>query len=132
MFQDEYTPYPSYSKKVLLSYLSIDFFIELAIGFYLAIDYKVLNLNAGSIFYYLGILFFINIFGSLGILIKGFSIRNWYLVSRTRLITFLILFIVFVTAAPGIINDRKFYIATAFGAFYIIAIIYNLIAIWIN
>ena len=121
---------PAYVKKVAFILFMCEFVIELGIGFYLAIDLQVLNLDAEDIFYFLGVFLFINIFATVAMLVKGYSQRNWYLVARTRVITFLCIFLVFITAAPGIISGHKVYVDAAFGTFYIISIVFNLVSIW--
>lgn len=130
MFLDNHVEMPSSVKKTATIYLIIDFILELAIGFYLAIDFKVLDLHTESVFYYLGILIFINIFCEIGMFIRGYSERNWFLICRIRAFAFLLSFIIFITSAPGIISDKKVYIDVGFGIFFIVSIVYNLIAIW--
>ena len=71
-------------------------------GFYLAIDTGVLQLHSESLFHLLGILIIINLIASIGMIVKGYSERNWFLVSRTRVFTFLIIFLIFITAAPAV------------------------------
>ena len=131
MFFDNLTPMPDGVKKTVSVFLALDILMEIFIGFYLAIDYNVLELHGESIFYYLGGLILINICSEIGMLLKGYSDRNWFIVCRTRAFSFFLTFMIFITAAPGIVSDDSIYIDASFGAFFIISILYNLIAIWV-